>query len=56
MATSHIEPEFHTIPAPDYPPYVDGPYEVDSRAFTPEAMDEHDEYTAALMAVAELAA
>lgn len=55
MAASLIEPETLPVPAPDYPPYEDGPYEVDSRIFTPEAMDEHDDYMAGL-AVTELAA
>jgi hypothetical protein len=48
------------LPRPDDlagpPPFPDGPYEFDTRAFTPEAMDEHDEYSAALMAVTEVAA
>lgn len=47
-------PQADAVPGP--PPFPDGPYEVDTRAFTPEAMDEHDEYTAALLAVTELAA
>jgi hypothetical protein len=47
-------PQTDAVPGP--PPFPDGPYDVDTRAFTPEAMDEHDEYTAALLAVTELAA